>query len=88
MSNGFRSDLRSFLFGTPKDGQEPQVPAPPPPPPDNDPSKPTEANADQAVTDRESEDARLRKKGRAAYIITGDQGAGTPKTATKVLTGE
>lgn len=49
---------------------------------------PTVGAADETIRDQESKDARLRKKGRAAYILTGDQGAGTPNTAAKTLTGE
>lgn len=49
---------------------------------------PTAGVADETVRDQEARDAKLRRKGRAAYILTGDQGAGTPQTAAKTLTGE
>lgn len=68
----------------------PQAPAIPPPPPAAglEGGTPTVGAADEAVTKRESEDARLRKKGRAAYLLGGQEGYGTPTTAAKALTGE
>lgn len=60
------------------------VPPKPPAPP------PSVADAEQAVRDRElaDADARRRRKGRAATILTGDSGAGLPTTAAKTLLGE
>lgn len=46
------------------------------------------ADADAAVSARESEDARLKKKGRASFVLGGAEGFGTPKTAVKKLLGE
>lgn len=57
---------------------------PPPLPPA--PVAPTIEDADTKT--RENEDKLKRRKGRAALVLTGKSGAGTPQTATKALTGE
>lgn len=75
------SNLLGGLFG-----ERDPIPAPPPPPPA--PAAPDPAAADEAARQREAEDAKNRKRGRAAFLLTGSQGAGTPKTATKTLLGE
>lgn len=44
---------------------------------------------DDASRSREASDSQIRRRrGRAASILTGPQGAGLPQTGTKVLTGE
>lgn len=50
------------------------------------PVAPTIEDADTKT--RENEDKVKRRKGRAALVLTGKSGAGTPQTATKTLTGE
>lgn len=61
--------------------QSTATPTPPPP-------VPTESEADATVLERQRGDELKRKKGRASTILTGSQGAGTPFTAAKRLTGE
>lgn len=56
------------------------LPAPAPPP-----KAPT---IDEAAKVQEESDSRRRRRGRAATILTGEEGAGTPTTAAKALTGE
>lgn len=73
----------------PKDVQDPPPPPPPPPAPGTSAeATPSMGVADESVRDNEARDARLRRKGRAAYILGGAEGFGTPKTAAKSLTGE
>lgn len=55
----------------------PQPEAPPKPP-----------TIDEAARRQAEGDAKRRRRGRAATILTGPQGAGTPQTATKALLGE
>ncbi len=74
MSGLFRSIGNLFS------GDAPKMEPPPPPP-----SVPT---VDEAAKAREAEDQRRRRRGRAATILTGPQGAGTPRSAAKTLTGE
>lgn len=57
---------------------------PAPPPAIEAPRPPT---IDDAAKRREEEDRARRRRGRAATILTGPQGAGTPTTATKTLLG-
>lgn len=71
----------SSIFG----GGKPEAPPVTLPPPPEPPPAPTIEDAD--VKAREAEDVLRRRKGRAAAILTGTAGAGTPKTATKVLLG-
>lgn len=66
------------LFGGQQTPQPIVIPAAPDPAP----------TIDQAAKAREAEDIMRRRKGRAATILTGAQGAGTPTTATKALLGE
>lgn len=68
------------LFGG---GEEPAAPTIPVAPL----SAPSQGSADDAVRRREEEDALRRRKGRAAALLTGEGGAGLPKTATKTLLG-
>jgi hypothetical protein len=42
---------------------------------------------DDAVAAREKEDSSKRRRGRAALVLTGKDGAGTPNSATKTLLG-
>lgn len=50
------------------------------------PSKPP--TIDDAAKRQAEQDRLRRRRGRAASILTGPQGAGTPSTATKTLLGE
>lgn len=63
----------SALFHSPK--------SPPPP-------EPVPTIDDASRMREESDNVLRRRKGRAASILTGPQGAGLPTTGTKVLTGE
>lgn len=86
-SNPFKQ-LMDHLLGT---KAAPDAPAPPPPPPAPGTSAeatPSVGVADETVRDNEMRDAKLRRKGRAAYILGGVEGYGTPTTAAKTLTGE
>lgn len=86
-SNPFKQ-LMDNLLGT---KAAPDAPAPPPPPPApglSAEATPSIGVADEAVRDQEQRDAKLRRKGRAAYILGGAEGYGTPTTAAKTLTGE
>lgn len=58
--------------------------------PNEKPDKRTaEAQADPGVKAQERQDAAARrKKGRAATVLTGESGAGTPRSAVKTLLGE
>lgn len=61
------------------------MPAPPAPPPSREDAG---ASVDDAAAKVQEEEDRLRRrKGRAATVLTGDQGAGLPNTAAKTLTG-
>jgi len=62
----------SGLFGGSKPKIEKPLPAP---------------TIDDAANARESADALRRRKGRAASIITGSDGADTPKTTAETLLG-
>lgn len=73
------SKLVSSIFGGGKAPELPPMPKPPEPEP-----VPT---VDDAVSAREKEDAARRRKGRAAYVLTGGEGAGSPNSATKTLLG-
>lgn len=78
--------------------KEPGNPEPPAPPPaDPQPSavadvkgvpdvQTAQANVDADNAAMEQE--KLRKKGRAATVLTGELGSGTPQTATKALLGD
>lgn len=68
-------------------GNAGMTPPSPTPPPVNAPDI-AAAAANVDADEQARADAQLKKKGRAATLLTGEQGAGTPKTATKVLTGE
>lgn len=74
--------LLDGLFGGGKEKSS-QLQVPPPPP-----LAPNLSDAEKAVRLREEEDEARRRKGRAATILTGETGAGTPTTAAKTLTGE
>lgn len=70
-------ELVSRIFGgAPDIPATPPLAAPPSPP-----------SIDDATVARENEDAARRRRGRAATILTGPKGAGTPTTATKTLLG-
>lgn len=61
------------------------APLPPPEPP---PPVPTVDTAAQAVAGQQTAaSAQAAKKGRAASILTGSKGAGTPTSAVKTLLG-
>lgn len=64
--------LVKSVFGS----DTPKVPEPVPVP-----------TVDDATVAREKEDAARRRKGRAAYVLTGEAGAGSPTSATKTLLG-
>lgn len=51
------------------------------------PEAPRPPTIDDAAKARGAEDALRRRRGRAATILTGPQGAGLPTTATKTLLG-
>lgn len=65
------------LFGGPKKAKTPPVPEPEPPP----------AVEDAEVVARNNADTAKRRKGAAAMLLTGKEGAGTPNSATKTLLG-
>jgi len=68
----------SFLFGGgDKAAATPAVPVPDPPP--------TIEDAQTKVQD--AEDASRRRRGAAATMLTGKEGAGTPTTGAKALLG-
>lgn len=46
------------------------------------------AAIDAQITATESRDAKLRRRGRAAGLLTGSSGAGLPNSASKTLLGE
>lgn len=75
----FLGGLLQTLGGGLFDSSLPKLkgPEPPPLPPNIDDATRTQIERD-----------RKRRRGRAATILTGPLGAGTPTTATKVLTGE
>lgn len=79
------------IFGSP---QAPTIIMPPAAPPIADsPAAPDIQDAKTAVMNSEAAtkdnlDTTRRRKGRAATVITGPEGAGTPKTAAKTLLGE
>ena len=72
----------SGIFGSPKTPEPPPPPAAPPPPP----------GVDEAKQSRMQADELRRRQGRAASILTKQQGmlasAETPKVGTKKLLGE
>jgi hypothetical protein len=75
-------------FGAPKTGAEALAE---PPPPTGEIEVPDRASAIEAALAREREEylrTGKKRRGRAATILTGPQGAGTPQTAAKTLTGE
>lgn len=65
--------VKGLFGGTAK---PPKVIEPPPPP-----------SVDDAAAAKDAADDVLRRKGRAASILTGPSGAGAPKTAAKTLLG-
>jgi hypothetical protein len=67
----------SSLFRKPQAPATPTIVQAPPPP-----------TIDQAITDRNQNDRMLRRRGRAATMLTGPEGAGVPQTATKQLLGQ
>lgn len=67
---------RLFRSPAPTGNNTPPEPAPPPP------------TIDQAVVAREERDRQLRRRGRAANILTGPAGAGTPASTVAALYGE
>lgn len=78
--------------------KEPKNPDPPAPAPgDPQPSPVADvtgapdmntARANLAADDAAMEQEKLRKKGRASTVLTGELGSGTPQTATKALLGD
>lgn len=70
------------LFGG---GKQPTIVMPSPPA-----ALPAQAPTieDAAANRREAEDRARRRRGRAATVVTGSQGSGTPNTASKALLGE
>lgn len=69
----------SSLFRSPKAPEPQRLPDPAPPPP-------TIVEATQA-REQSDEIRRRRRKGRAATMLTGERGAGTPQTAARTLLG-
>jgi len=69
--------VMAFLFGGGDKTPTPAVPVPDPPP----------TIEDAATKVRDDSDAAMRRKGMAANMLTGKQGAGTPTAGTKVLLG-
>jgi hypothetical protein len=70
----------SSLFRSPKPPEPQRIPDPAPPPP-------TIIDASRNV--EQSDDMkRRRKRGRAATMLAGERGAGTPQTATRTLLGQ
>ncbi len=68
------SGIVKSIFGG--GGDAPAIPEPTPPP-----------SVDEAVAAREREDVARKRKGRAAYVLTGKEGTGPPTSATKALLG-
>lgn len=66
----------SRLFGTPKVPDPPKIEAPPPVP-----------TIDDAGRAREAQDRLLRRRGRAASVLTGSSGSGLPPTSAAATLG-
>lgn len=62
----------------------PQPMAPPPPPP---PAPTMDQAASRTAAEKASQDATLRKRGRAAAVITGSEGVANTPIAKKTLVG-
>lgn len=55
--------------------------------PEQTPEQTPPPSVDEAVAAREREDAARKRKGRAAYVLTGKEGTSSPTSATKALLG-
>jgi len=65
--------------------RRPKQPDPLPPP---EPVAPPPSISEAAATVRDDTANPRRRRGRAATLLTGPRGAGTPQTATRTLLGE